>query len=261
MMTGKENPPNMRTPSANHGISEYVLRIKDWTIRKMIADYLDACGLFNEAYIKAGRSVDVPYRVLSRVCDMLFTIKEDHHLIFKRVVGPEKILREDRHKIDPVQPEVDFIAVVGMLFHKVLVARELKYIHMHYNKLQKGIADVHDELAQALAEIFAMMGEGVSVLIEFIRAHVGNVALLALLVERAREAKRAIGMSGLDVLRAVTSQDDLEAIYFLIGKYYFDSGWMESAEKLFKKILHKNPKHIRARELLEKIKIHNAQHA
>lgn len=242
------------------GVSEYLQQIKDWKIRKMVADYIEAAALFNETYSRLETPVDFPFEMLEEICNTFYGVKEDHHLIFKRIVGRGKPNKEDAHKIKPAKPEIDFIAVVGMLFHKVLVARELKYIHTHYDQLRIIASNAREELEQAIHGIHALLQEAVPVIIQLVKFHVSNVALLALFVERARRTRLALGISGLALLRRVMGEKKLEATYFLVGKYYLDSGWMDNAEKLFKKILRTNPKHTLARENLEKIRLHRARH-
>ncbi|MFQ5627604.1 MAG: hypothetical protein ACE5I1_02495 [bacterium] len=221
----------------------------------MAANYIVACEKFNTSYSKARPKIDFPFKDLDELCDVLFEIKEDHHLIFKRVVGPEKIKDEDKHKINPAQQEINFIANVGRLFHKMLVARELKYLHSHYDPLNNGDSDGASELEMQLKQIDNLFAEGVKVMVDLMQLHSANVLLLALLVENMNTMRRSIGIKGTDLLRKITGQNNPEATYFLTGKYYMEGGWYTRAEKLFRKILKTNPKHSAARVAMDEIKI------
>jgi hypothetical protein len=243
----------------NNYVSEYLLGIKDWMIRKMVAGYIDVCEKFRSTYMKANPRTTFPFKDLDEICDMLFVVKEDHHIIFKRVVGrPERIKEEDKHKIDPAQPEINFIANVGRLFHKTLVARELKYLYKHYDPLKNGDSGGASELEAKLYEINELFTEGIEVAIEFMQLHSSNVLLLALIIENSNKLRNSFGIDGIELLKMVTGQNNPEATYFLTGKYYMEGGWYPRAEKIFKKILKQNPKHSAARLALEEVKIKSA---
>lgn len=240
-------------------VSDYLLGIKDWMVRKMAANYIIACENFKTTFAKAKPKIDFSFQKLDEICDILFEIKEDHHVVFKRVVGPEKVKGEDKHKIDPAQQEINFIANVGRLFHKMLVARELKYLHKHYDPLKNGDSGAATELDVQLKEIDDLFNHGVEVLVEFMQLHSSNVLLLALIVENQNTLRKSIGMTGSDLLKKVTGQNNPEATYYLTGKYYMDSGWFERAENMFKKILQSNPKHTEARQAINDIKMNLAK--
>lgn len=236
-------------------VSEYLLSIKDWMIRKMAGEYIGVCEKFKKTYSSAKNKIDFPFDDLDDLCDILYEIKEDHHLIFKRVVGPEKIKEEDRHKIDPAQPEINFIANVGRLFHKMLVARELKYLHKHYDPLNNGDSDAASELEMQIEQINALIEAGIGVLVELMQLHSSNVLMLALIVENDRNLRKSIGMTGKELLKKVTGQPNPEATYYLTGRYYMEGGWYSRAQDMFKRILKANPKHAAARLALDEIKV------
>lgn len=237
--------------------SDYLLTIKNWKIRRMVAGYLEASEQFHEAYSHAEPKIAFPFKSIEHICNILYELKEDHHTIFRRVVGPEKVKQEDRHKLKPGQADIDFIANVGRLFHKALVARELKYLHKHYDPLRNNTTAAADLILQ-LQEIDKLFKDGVPVLVEFIRIHAANVLLLALLLEKPRTVRRTIGVYAPHLLRQITGQNNLLATYYLVGKYYLEGGWYQKAEKMLHKILRNNPKHAEARKALDEIKIRKA---
>lgn len=240
-------------------VSEYLLGIKDWMIRKMAGKYILACEKFKKTYAGLKIKIDFPFDDLDDLSDILFEIKEDHHLVFKRIVGPEKINIEDRHKIDPAQPEINFITNVGRLFHKTLVARELKYLHKHYDPLNHGDSDAASELEQQIKQLKSLFDAGVEVLIELMQLHSSNVQMLALIVENDRNLRKSIGMNGTELLKRVTGQATPEATFYLTGKYYMEGGWYDRAGQMFKRILKANPKHAAARLAMDEIKMVQAK--
>ena len=240
-------------------VAEYLLGIKNWMIRKMAGKYILACEKFKKNYASVKNKIDFPFDDLDDLSDILYEIKEDHHLVFKRVVGPDKIKNEDRHKIDPAQPEINFITNVGRLFHKTLVARELKYLHKHYDPLNNGDSDAAFELEQQIEQLKQLFDVGIEVLIELMQLHSSNVQMLALIVENDRNLRKSIGMTGQELLKRVTGQVNPEATYYLTGKYYMEGGWYARAEQMFKRILKANPKHAATRLAMDEIKMVHAK--
>ncbi|MDQ7054216.1 MAG: hypothetical protein Q9P14_15510 [candidate division KSB1 bacterium] len=236
-------------------ISDYLLNIRDWKICHMVSRYIEALAQFREHYKKANPLSEFPFRELEKICNILYNLKEEHHLVFKRVIGPEKIRQEDQHKIMPDESEAKFIGNVGMLFHKILVARELKYIHLHYDPLSDVGSSAKDELIHYLHQLNDLFQAGSQVMLEFIEAHSRNVLLLSYLYTNSKMIKASIGLSGIDILKRITGQNNLEPIYFVISRYYFESGWYDRSQKLLKQVIRKNPKHREARALLEEVKV------
>ncbi len=236
-------------------VSEYLWKVRDWKIRLMVENYLEASEHFRTHYAASRPLSKFPFKEIGHICNILYNLKEDHHLIFRRVIGHENIKQQDRHKIEPNNREVEFIANVGMLFHKILVARELKYIHTHYDPMIAANSNAEQSLIHYLEQIHKLFEAGVPVLLKFIECHSSNVLLLSLLFENSEKVKKSIGVSGIDVLKNITGQDHLEAVYFMIGKHYMESGWYDRAQKLLKKVIRLNPKHTKARAMLEDIKV------
>ncbi len=248
-------PERFRTKKEQGTVSEYLNNIRDWKTCQMVSNYLLACEKFKAAYTSSNPLSKFPFRDIGQICNILYNLKEEHHLIFRRVVGPEKIKLEDRHKIQPNESEIQFIANVGMLFHKILVARELKYIHMHYDPLSGVGSNAEGELIKYLQQINELFDKGIEVLLKFIHNHASNILILSYLLENSKSVKKSIGVTGIQVLKKITGQSNLAPIYYLIGKYYVESGWYDRAAKLLKKTIKMNPKHTEARDLLEEVKV------
>jgi len=232
----------------------YLNRVKDWKIKWMTARYIEASGLYISTLETMKSKTQFPQRTLQEIGEILYDIKEEHHQLFKRVIGPAWMRNEDEHKIEPSQEEIDFIANVGLLFHKVQVTRELNYIHEHYDRLVSCISNTREELPECFQEILSLFRAGVQVIRKLLRSHSKNLLLLSYLFDASEQIKKSIGVSGLELLEGINGSKNIEANYFLIGKYYADSGWYDRAAKLMKRILAKNPKNTEARKMLEELR-------
>ncbi len=234
--------------------SDYLLRIKDWKVKTMVAAYLETRASFIDAYNSANPRTSFPFETLEGICDTLYVLKEDHHTIFKRVVGSENAKKDDLHKFVPSQAEIDFIAIVGQLFHKALVAREMKYLYKHYDVISLSDSRAETELDEQLEEIRELFDEGVPVVVKFITLHASNIVLLTYLFENMHLLRKSTGFRGYRLLRELTGQKKLSAMYLIVGKYYIESGWYNKAEKILRKILKRNPKNREAHEALNEVK-------
>ena len=58
-------------------VSEYLLGIKDWMIRKMAGKYILACEKFKKTYAGLKIKIDFPFDDLDDLSDILFEIKEE----------------------------------------------------------------------------------------------------------------------------------------------------------------------------------------
>ena len=113
-------------------ISPFVETHKPWIIRKAIADYLRAKNMFANMDRERSSKHKVIFENLKKLTDLTYNIKEDLHLIFKRLIDPKNRIFEESDKYTPNQHETEFINNVGLLFHKLMVARELHYVMEHY---------------------------------------------------------------------------------------------------------------------------------
>ncbi|MFQ6113943.1 MAG: hypothetical protein ACE5NG_07610 [bacterium] len=82
-------------------VKAYLIQIKDWKIRNMVMLYLEAREKF-KTYSRMIRSdVNISFEGMREICDILYEIKEDHHLIFKRALDPKRKKFEKAHKFMP----------------------------------------------------------------------------------------------------------------------------------------------------------------
>ncbi len=237
----------------------YIQRTRDWSVRNMVSLYLEAVETFREHYRAVDDKRKISHKGLCTVCDMLFYLKDQQEIIYQPVdqTGKKKSANHN-HKLEPNPAETRFIVNVGLLFHMVLIAREMKFIYQHYNDAAAPRQEIGKDLEMSLEKVERLFTEGVDILIDFAREHSNNVMLLAFLIQNASRMNKAIGIRGPELIRLVIGRKNLEGTYFLAGKYFLESGWYEDARRMFTKVLRKNPKNADALALLNEVNLRSA---
>ncbi len=228
----------------------YPASVKNWKVRNMIQGYLRACHAYQEMRRTRLKNRRAPsFEVLKEISETLFQIKEDHHLIFRR--REEGATKGSRHKLVPGYADTAFIDHVGLLFHKVMVARELRYILAHYAHNQENW-EVHFQALQTnLQRIDEIFEEGLGLVMDFVRSHSDNAQVLAFLMENQKLVARCANLDLRRVMRKLITKVDLPQAYFMVAQYYFESGWFDRAAKAARKCLQQDAKHAAARVLLQ----------
>jgi len=210
----------------------YVQRVKDWKIRDMVVDYLNAREMFLECSRRFRKALALSFEDIKKISDVLYEIKENHHLIFKRLVDPRRRKFEDGHKLTPTEVEIRFMNNVGLLFHKVMVARELKYILEHYEEDSQDYHDTKKELEFNLTRIDGYFRQGMQILKALIRDHRTNVVLLSYLLENRESIEGAFDEPLEKLLLLPEGEDRLDAAYEKVRRYYEASGWLDRARQI-----------------------------
>ncbi|MDZ7343281.1 MAG: tetratricopeptide repeat protein [candidate division KSB1 bacterium] len=231
----------------------YLVSIKHWKMRNMIEGYLRARQLFKTEQQRAGTNRLFSLPALREICDLLYHVKTDHQLIFRRD-DEEKRYQNRNHKLTPGEAETVFIDNVGLLFHKVLVARELRYLLEHYAKDNVMWEGHFATLRENLEKINALFDDGVCHLVALIRAHADNVLLLTFLLENSDWVCKSLGIKSKQLFHELLHAKNEEHAYMQAADYYVESGWHDKAKAALQKVLKKNPHHEQARKLLAQIK-------
>lgn len=213
-------------------VGRFLVKNKDWKILRMVAGYLRARRMFMEMYSELHNGVFISFQTLVQLCDQLYEVKEDHHLLFKRLERPRSREFEEANKFTPGDVEIAFMNNVGLLFHKAMVAREVKYVIEHYEETSEDAAARWKELHLYLSEIERLFTVGLDILTEFIRLHRGNVRLLSYLIDQPEDAACAFGQEGDELLARFVGEHGLTSAYEQVANYYRDSGWPERARRL-----------------------------
>lgn len=230
----------------------YLAAIKPWKIRNMVEVYLSAWQLFHKYHrTRSSERYTLSFETLNKISDMLYEVKEEHHLLFRR---PERVLaRHEQHKLVPSYSETTFSDHVGLLFHKAMVAKELRYILERYAHDERNWAVHFKELQENLERMETLFMEGLELVGSLVRNEPDNVLLLAFLIEQRRGVAKCFGIRPNEVLSALATHAKPEQIYCAVARYYCDSGWYERAKEVLRKALDKNKNDAKALSLFEEI--------
>lgn len=237
----------------NPDVKPYLVRVKNWKVRNMVMLYLEAREQFKDYHKMIRSGAFISFAKIRDICDIMFEIKEDHHLLFKRLLDPRKMRFEPAHKFTPDRVEIEFMNNVGLLFHKSMVARELKYTMEHYMEGSEAFKKTSEDLLYNLNKMNSLFDEGIDIVRNLIRKYSDNVLLLTLLLENTALVKRHFNQSAVELLKAVGDGFSLDEMYFLVGSFYANSGWLEKAKSMLKETLRRNPGHRSAQEWLNQL--------
>ncbi len=240
--------------SEGHGVKPYLARIKDWKTKNMVMLYLEARELFIAYRRRLRKGVSLSFEGMREICDILYEIKEDHHLIFKRLIDPKKHKFEKEQKFTPSEVETEFMNNIGLLFHKVMVTRELKYLLEHYVEESDAFQQTGESLQYHINKIDSLFDEGIEILKSLVLQYKDNTLLLSLLLDDPERTKRHFGKNASDLIEQFVDGKGLHEVYFSVGRYYAENGWNEKAEKMFEETLKRNPKHRLAKKELNLLK-------
>ena len=215
--------------------------------------YLEARDSFKRYGKLLKKGTDLSFGKMRGICDMLYQIKEDHHLLYKRVVDPRKGKFERAEKFLPDDYDLAFINNVGLLFHKVMVARELKYVLEHYVENSIVFKRNKDHFESQIKLIDELFDEGIEVLKSLIVRNNGNLLLLSLLLENPDMIKKHFGKSADNLIKQFSNGKGLSEVYFSVGKYYVECGHKDRAKKMLRTALKNNAKHVKAKELMSEL--------
>lgn len=241
-------------PSKNE-VSPYIQNKKDWQIRDIISRYLDALITFKEFNQSFHKGEIMSFSNLRKIHDMLWDVKEKFHLIFKRLLNPKKRIFEQANKITPTESEIDFMNNVGLLFHKVMVARELKYVLDYYEEDSAGYQDTIGSLEHNLERISFLFDQGSDLLVKTLVNYKDNIQLLTYFLENKEICEPLLKVQPEEILKMISGGRKVEDIYMDVVRYYQFSGWIDKTESLLRELLDVKPGHKEATVLLQAINI------
>ncbi len=238
--------------NANDVVSPYIAKVKDWKIRQIFWGYFQAMDLFFSTY--DAKSGNIPsFSTLRKICDYLYDAKENFHMVFKRVLNPKKQIYEQSNKLTPDESEQMFMNNLGILFHRVMVARELKYLIDHYSVDLEGYADAKNSLEMNLDKLNSMFKVGREVILLLLSKYRNNILLLIYFLENRTMMRRLFKNKYSQVLEILTKERTLEEMHILCAKYYMENGWYKKAASIAKSVLRKNPKSAEAARMIGSI--------
>ncbi len=213
-------------------VSHYIATIKDWMIRSLIERYLRARDLFLRYSRNFHNGTLMPFENIMEISDALYQIKEDNYLIFKRLLDPKRRTFEDAPKLTPTEAEIRFMNNVGLLFHKVMVARELKYVLEHYAARTEDYEETLGSLEYHLRRIEELFEEGLEIIREMIANYPENAVLLMFFLENRQRIEEAFRMPLAEFLKPMVHGPTEHEAALRVTEYYLESGWLDRAKKL-----------------------------
>jgi len=244
-------------PYAKH--RSYLAAAKSWKIRNMIEGYVTARLTLLQQWRPKTSDHHVPsFEVFKKICDILQYVKDDHHLIYRRPEAAHS--RNERHKLVPGYAETAFINHVGLIFHKTMVAKELRYILERYAHDERNWEMHFQELQTNLARLEKFFEQDREALTAFIRSQSENALVLAFLLENQRAVAKCFGIRPTEVLSTFAAKLEPEQVHYVVAQYYYESGWYERAHEIVQKALQKNSHDQRIRELLQQVESRIVKH-
>jgi len=238
----------------NISVSPYVKNIKDWKIREILSGYFDAILTFRKHHRSRRKKEKITFSTLRKICDILYDAKESFHLLFRRIMNPKKKIFEQSNKLTPNDLEIQLMNNIGILFHRVMVARELKYLIDYYEVDSEGYEEAKLSLDNNLEKIDMLFNHGIEIILKIIDNYHDNILLLTYFLENKTSLKKIFKNGFEDIIKIFVKNRDLEDIYLEAGKYYLESGWNDRARDAFRLVLKLFPTHSEAKLLLEKCK-------
>ena len=234
----------------NEKISSFVKANKPWIIRKVLADYLRAKNMFSNIDRESNHGRIVSFESLKKLSELFFDIKEDLHLVFKRIVDPLTGQFEKALKYTPNRDETEFVNNVGLLFHKAMVAREVKYVMEHYGSDSEDYSESKAALDNYLRRIRTLFEEGILLIKKLLVEYANNVVVLSYLLENDHYLEETLGEDIQQLCQQIVGVNQVDAAYIRVGMYCIESGWRDRARKILSDAIKLNPHNKEARKLL-----------
>jgi len=232
-------------------VSPYIRSIKEWKIREVITGFLEAKALFEEHITNDDGFV--PFNILKDVCNILYDTKENHHLIYKKIIDPQKRSFEHANKFTPNEQDIAFMNNIGLLFHKVMVARELTYIFDIYQEDSVSYQDTRASLERNLHRIAQLFQQGIEIQLNMLKTHTNNIHLITYILENEEFCTQQFNTDLQSLLQILTKKTSSAEAYLMTVEYYMQSGWFDKAKNICEKMLHIEPNNPRAMEFLTQL--------
>lgn len=240
--------------NAKDPVSPYIGNIRNWKIREIISGYFEALIHYKEFYRPFGKIDKMPFSTLRKICDILYDAKENFHLIFKRVMNPKKKIFEQASKFVPSELEISFMNNIGILFHRVMIARELKYMMDYYEEETENYEEAKGSLVTNLKKIDILFDQGIEIILQLLEDYHDNILLLTYFMENIELLKSVANIKPEKIISTFISDKKIEDIYIAAGKYYLESGWQDKSRTLLKEFIRNIPDKKEALAILKNIK-------
>jgi len=237
----------------NETMRPYIQKVKDWKIRQIFWGYFEAMNLFMSNYDEKKEKFPT-FSMLRKICDLLYDAKENFHLIFRRVLNPKKKIFEQVDKLTPDDIELMLMNNIGILFHRVMVARELRYIIDHYSVNSNEYKEASSSFETNLKKLNMMFQTGMDITLKILYKYRNNILLLIYILEHRTMLKKLFGNRYSKITEILTQDRSLVDIYIECAKYYMQNGWYKQAKTILKSISRKQQGSKEVADLLAQIK-------
>lgn len=232
-------------------VSDYLEKRKSWIIKNVLSNYFKACNLYANIYREYASGKDVSFERLKQLTEILFAIKEELHLVYKRLKNPRKNIYESSGKYTPNESEMNFINNVGLLFHKTMVARELKYMLDYYEPdADEDYYEVKHSLDDYMKRLANLFNKGVTLIPLFLRNFSNDVVVLSYFLEHDRYAESVLGVDISSIFEHLQENSESISANIKVAHYLLKSGWKDRAKRVLYDALQKNPHDSRIHDLL-----------
>ncbi len=231
-------------------VSSFVIANKSWVIRKVLADYFYAKNLFTKLSHDFHGGKEISFDKVKKFSELLYTAKEDLHLIFKRLKDPQKSRFENSSKFTPNADEIDFMNNVGLLFHKATVTRELKYMMEFYTTDSDDYLQIKSLLSNYVEKMETLFEDGIELVKHLLKDYKENLVVILYLVENEKYVMSALGENLKSLLERIEGNKNIDKKLVKVGKYCLQSGWPDRAYSIFSKALSFNNKNSEAQKYL-----------
>jgi len=210
-----------------------VKKSKSWIIKNVVSNYFKAYNLNADIYREYNSKTDIHFEKLRQLSDIVFGVKEDLHLIYRRLLDPRRNKFEVAEKYTPNEEEIRFINNVGILFHKAMVARELQYMIEYYETgADPDYDDIQTYLDDHIERLRALFEKGLLLLKDFIANHKGDAIVLSYLIENSRYVEAVLGQSVQELFKQLGHNGSFVKLYLSVADYFRASGWDDKAKKV-----------------------------
>jgi len=234
-------------------ISPFVRANKPWLIRKALSSYFRASNAFSNMDRERSDGRPVRFESLKNLSEILFEIKEDMYLIFRRLVDPKKRIFEDASKHTPSQFETEFINNVGLLFHKTMIVRELEYVMEHYTEDDEELITAENDFDIHWLRMKVLFNNGIEIIKRMLEQYKDNLVVISYLLENDRYVEEVLKENLQDLLSRLYGEDNYQHAYIDVGNYCIKSGWNDKAKKILSDALSLDPENDCARQLMKTV--------
>lgn len=234
-----------------NNVRGYIRDRKSWSIKNILSNYFKAINLNADITREYQTGRDVPFEKLRQLNDILYNCKEELYLIFKRLSDPRTNEFESVEKFTPNEAEMDFIHNVGLLFHKAMVARELKYMLEYYEtEAEDDYYDVKELLDDYVDRLTKLFSRGISLVQPLLVNFIDDAVVMSYLIEHERYVRSVLGEAGDSIFKQIERAHVSNELYTKVARYFIESGWTDRAKKVLYHALQVYPKDEKVRDLL-----------